>query len=223
MDGRRHLHDRGGRRATYNGDGIPASGAALSFPAGVAVDADENVLIADRDNNRVRIVAVSVSNPGYAVPSWTVGDIYTVAGNGTGSYTSDGIRAAAAEVNEPSGVTADGREDPIIADTSNRRVRVIAVSSSNPGYLLAGCIGSCRWTVGDIYTIAGDGTGSYNGDGILATNAQLDFPSGVAIDGKGNFYIADSFNSRVREVEIGAGAHPCLVRAQDGVGLTTKK
>ncbi|MGO9876405.1 MAG: fibronectin type III domain-containing protein [Acidimicrobiia bacterium] len=199
---------------SYDGDGIAATGAALSFPAGVAVDGDENVLIADRDNNRVRIVAVSFSNPGYAVPSWTVGDIYTVAGNGTGSYTSDGFRAAATEVNEPSGVTVDGHHNPIIADNSNHRVRVIAVSSSNPGYLLGGCIGSCRWTVGDIYTIAGDGTGSYNGDGILATSAQLDFPSGVAIDTKGNFYVADSFNSRVREVQIGiAVTAPCAPRS----------
>ena len=205
---------------TYNGDGIPANGAALSFPAGVAVDADENVLIADRDNNRVRIVAVSVSNPGYAVPSWTVGDIYTVAGNGTGSYTSDGIRAAATEVNEPSGVTVDAHLNPIIADTGNHRVRVIAVSSSNPGYLLGGCIGSCRWTVGDIYTIAGDGTGSYNGDGILATSAQLDFPSGVAIDAKGDFYVADSFNSRVREVQIGtAVTAPCAPRSVSATPL----
>jgi len=198
----------------YNGDGISATGASLSFPAGVAVDAHENVFIADRDNNRVRIVAVSASNPGYAVPSWTVGDIYTVAGNGTGSYTSDGLRAANTEVNEPSAVTVDAHLNPIIADTSNHRVRVIAVSSSNPGYLLGGCTSSCRWTVGDIYTIAGDGTGSYNGDGILATSAQLDFPSGVAIDARGNFYIADSLNSRVREVQFGPTVTaPCAPNA----------
>jgi hypothetical protein len=194
----------------YSGDGIPAVGAPLRFPAGVAVDVHNNVLIADQDNNRVRIVAVSRSNPGYVVPRWNVGDIYTVAGDGIGSYTADGIPATATEINEPQGVTVDAHQNPLIADTGNHRMRVIAVSTFDPGYLLAGCAGSCRWTVGDIYTIAGDGTGSYDGDGVLATSAQLDFPSAAAIDAKGNFYIADSFNSRVREVQIGvAQTVPC--------------
>jgi len=198
----------------YSRDGIRATGAELNSPTGIGVDANGDLLITDTANHRVRLVAVSTSNPGYAVADWTVGDIYTVAGTGTGSYTRDGIPARAAEFNEPRGVTVDGEHNPLIVDTGNHRVRVLAVSRYDPGYLLAGCTGSCRWTVGDVYTVAGNGTGSYDGDDVPATSAQLHFPSGIAIDDHGNLYIADSSNFRVREVQIGTPVTvPCAPRS----------
>jgi hypothetical protein len=198
----------------YSGDNIRATSAELNSPTGIGVDANGDLLITDTKNHRVRIVAVSTSNPGYPLVNWTVGDIYTVAGNGTGSYTSDGIPATAAEFNEPHDVTVDAEHNPLIADTGNHRVRVLAMSLYDPGYLLAGCTGSCRWRVGDVYTLAGNGTGSYHGDDIPATSAQLNYPSGVAIDTNGNLYIADSSNSRVREVQIGTPVTvPCAPRS----------
>ena len=187
----------------YNGDGIPATGAAVD-PTGVAVDAHNNLVITDHDNNRVRVVAVAAANPGYPVAGWTVGDMYTIAGNGTGSYVDDGIPATSTAIDQPDGVAIDSHNNPLITDTDNNRVRVIAVSVSNPGYLLAGCTSTCHWTVGDIYTVAGNGTGGYTGDGIASTNAQLDLPAGIAIDTHGNLYIADTHNSRIRQVQIGA-------------------
>jgi len=197
--------------AGYNGDGIPATGAELNAPAGVAVDSAGNVYIADTSNHRVRVVAVSPTNPGYPIASWTVGDIYTVAGDGIPSYTQDGVPAAAVELDAPQDVAVDLHGNPLIADTDNSRVRVIALSTSNPGYPLAGCAGPCSWTVGDIYTVAGDGTSSYNGDSVVATDAQLNLPGGITVDRHGNLYIADSFNSRVRAVDIGiAVSAPCV-------------
>jgi hypothetical protein len=194
----------------YSGDDIPATGAELNAPAGVAVDSSGNVSIADTSNDRMRVVAVSASNPGYPLASWTVGDIYTVAGDGVPSYTTDGIPAVNVELNAPQDVTIDRHGNELITDSNNARVRVIAVSASNPGYPLGGCAGPCTWTVGNSYTVAGDGTASYNGDNILATNAQLNVPAGIAIDAAGNLYIADSFNSRIRAVEIGvAVTTPC--------------
>jgi hypothetical protein len=205
----------------YSGDGIRAMRAELNAPTGIGVDANGDVLITDTENHRVRIVAIATSNPGYSLVSWTVGDIYTIAGNGTPSYTSDGIPATATEVNEPHGVTVDAEHNPVIADTGNHRVRVLAVSRYDPGYLLAGCTGGCRWTIGDVYTVAGNGTGSYDGDGIPATRAQLNFPASVALDTKGNLYIADSSNSRVREVQIGTPVTvPCAPRS---VSATPRK
>ena len=204
----------------FNGDGIPAVNAEVNEPRGVTVDGEGNPIIADAANDRVRVIAVSASNPGYPVPGWTVGDIYTIAGAGTGSYTPDGVSAPTAEINTPGGVAVDHAGNPLLVDSGNQRVRVVAVSGANPGYLLAGCAGACHWSVGDIYTVTGDGSGAYNGDGIPATSAQLNFPAGLAIDTIGNFYIADTSNSRVREVQVGATVNPpCPPRSVSAVPL----
>ena len=57
---------------------------------------------------------------------------------------------------------------------------------------------------GVLTLVAGNGTPGFTGDGGLATNAQLNAPLGIAIDGAGNLDIADSGNARIRKVENGA-------------------
>jgi hypothetical protein len=199
--------------AGYNGDGVSATDAELNGPTGVGVDPNKNVLIADTNNARVRVVAVSASNPGYALSSWTVGDVYTVAGTNTAAYSGDGMPAVSAELNAVQDVTVDAHGNLLVSDTGNERVRVVATSASNPGYPLGGCTGPCLWTVGDIYTVAGTGVGAFNGDGILATNAQLYSPTDVAVAHNGSLYIADAANSRIRAVAIGTTATvPCAPR-----------
>jgi NHL repeat-containing protein len=54
-------------------------------------------------------------------------------------------------------------------------------------------------------TLAGNGTSGFGGDGGAATAALLDFPSGVAVDGAGNVYVADNINSRIRKVTVVTG------------------
>ncbi len=54
---------------------------------------------------------------------------------------------------------------------------------------------------GDISTVAGTGTGGFGGDGGPATSAQLNFPTGVAVDSSGNLFIADTGNDRIRKVD----------------------
>jgi hypothetical protein len=68
-----------------------------------------------------------------------------------------------------------------IADYSNQRVRKVSTS-------------------GIITTIAGNGTASFSGDGAAATNAELNYPYGVAVDKAGNVFISDRFNNRIRKV-----------------------
>jgi streptogramin lyase len=58
---------------------------------------------------------------------------------------------------------------------------------------------------GIITTVAGDGTRGYAGDGRAATSSELSYPSGVAFDGEGNLYIADSGNNRIRRVAATTG------------------
>jgi DNA-binding beta-propeller fold protein YncE len=123
----------------------------------------------------------------------TAGDIYTVAGDGTSGYSGDGGPATSAELNTPSGVALDAAGNLVIADQGNSRIRV-AAESTGTFYGLA-------MTAGDIYTVAGDGTGGYSGDGGPATEAEIAFttiPAGVAVDGAGNLLI--TAGNRIRMV-----------------------
>ena len=157
----------------YGGDGGAALAANLSSPRGVALDGAGNLYIADEGNNRIRKVDAA-------------GVISTVAGSSTAGFSGDGGTATAAKLNFPAGVALDGAGNLYIADSLNQRIRKVDAA-------------------GAISTVAGDGTRGFGGDGGAAVAAQLDFPRGVALDGAGNLYIADSLNQRIRKVDA-AGA-----------------
>ena len=178
-----------------SGDGGPAT-SARNLPHGIVVDAAGNVLIADTFNQSVRVVAASAGT--FYGQAMTAGDIYTIAGSGYGNfgYSGDGGAATSAELDSPEGVALDASGNVLIADLGNYRVRVVAAST--------GTFYGLTMTKGDIYTIAGDGTFGYSGDGSAATSAELD-PEGVAVDATGNVLIADGFNDRVRAVAASAG------------------
>ena len=159
----------------YNGDGIAATSAELSSPTGVAVDGAGNIYIADFGNNRIRKVSAST------------GLISTVAGNGTQGYNGDGIAATSAELDLPVGVAVDGAGNIYIADFGNNRIRKVSAST------------------GLISTVAGNGTQGYNGDGIAATSAELNYPVNVAVDDAENIYVGDTNNDRVRKVSASTG------------------
>ena len=169
----------------FSGDGGAATNASLSEPlgiftggSGVAVDASGDLLIADSGNNRIRKVG-------------TNGIITTVAGNGSANpnggaglytgYVGDGGQATNAFLNTPTGVAVDATGNLFIADLYNNRVRKVS-------------------TNGIITTVAGNANYGFSGDGGAATNASLWIPVGVAVSASGNLFIADSDNSRVREV-----------------------
>jgi sugar lactone lactonase YvrE len=214
----------GNGTAGYSGDGGLATSAELDSPSGVAVDGAGNVYIVDAYNQRIRKVNASgiittVAGNGTAgyggdggpatsaeldYPSRlsadragnlyvadtlnerirevnTSGIITTVAGNGAYGYSGDGGPATSAELDYPTDVAVDGAGNLYIADADNSRIREVNAS-------------------GIITTIAGNGTAGYSGDGGLATSAELDSPSGVAVDGAGNVYIVDAHNEHIRKV-----------------------
>jgi hypothetical protein len=184
----------GDGKSGYNGDGIPATRAEVNGPAAVAVDGSGNLVIADNGDSRVRVVAVG--NGTFYGQAMKAGDIYTVAGDGDVGYNGDGIPAGTAELNSPEGVAVDGAGNLVIADTNNSRVRVVAVRN--------GMFYGQAMKAGDIYTVAGDGTSGYNGDGIPATRAGV-VPNDVAVDGHGNLVITDLGGRRVRVVAVRTG------------------
>jgi len=189
-------------------------GANLNDPEKLAVDESGNLLIADVNNNRIRQISVdgiitTVAGNGSAGYSGdggpatsaefgsllgiavdgtgdilvadyynnrvreisTNGIVTTVAGTGTPGFSGDGASAMGAQLSQPRGVTADGADNLYIADSANNRIRKVSPN-------------------GIINSVVGGGT-SYLVGG-LATNAHLDFPSGVAIDGAGNLYISNA-------------------------------
>ena len=185
----------GHRGAGFSGDGGPGPSAALHSPSSVAVDPAGNLLIADLGNHRVRAVAGSTGTF-YGV-SMTAGNIYTIAGTGTAGFSGDGGPATGAGLNDPEGVAVDPAGNLLIADSHNRRVRVVAAST--------GSFYGTSMTAGDIYTIAGNGTWGFSGDGGPATSAEFRLPAGVAVGAAGNLLIADTGNQRIRVVAASTG------------------
>jgi uncharacterized protein (TIGR03437 family) len=108
------------------------------------------------------------------------GILSLVAGNGTLGFSGDNGPATSAQLS-PSGVAVDSVGNLYIA--GNNRIREVSG--------------------GVITTVAGNGTAGFSGDNGPATSAQLNSPSGVAVDTVGNLYIVDEFNSRVRKVSGG--------------------
>jgi uncharacterized repeat protein (TIGR01451 family) len=108
------------------------------------------------------------------------GAITTVAGNGTLGYSGDGGPATSALL-EPTAVAADAAGNLYIADKDDSVVRKVSVN-------------------GIISTVAGTGVAGYSGDAGQATSAQFHYPLGIAVDGSGNFYVADTGNNAIRKV-----------------------
>jgi sugar lactone lactonase YvrE len=216
----------GNGNANYNGDGGPATNAALGFPTGVAVDALGNLFIADSYNCRIRKVD-------------TNGFIATVAGNGNASYSGDGGQATNAALNDPEAVAVDASGNLFIADTGNYVIRkvdtngiitTVAGNGLNGPFSGAGMATNTSlhypsglavdaWgnllvvdcgnnfvlkvdTNGAIEPLAGNGTNGFSGDGYVATCAELASPCGVVADSAGNVYIAENGNNRIRHTYL---------------------
>jgi sugar lactone lactonase YvrE len=157
--------------AGFSGDGGQATLAELYNPVGVAVDTLGNVFISDFVNDRIRLVG-------------TTGGITTFAGNGHPGYSGDGGPASAAEFNSPAGLRFDSSENLYITDYSNNCIRVIYRFSFS------------------ILTVAGNTYPSFSGDGGPAIAAELNAPLNIGLDRSGNLFITDQANYRVREVDL---------------------
>jgi RHS repeat-associated protein len=178
-----------------SGDGGAATSALLNDPASVAVDSAGDLYIADEVNNRIQEVPATTGG------GMTAGDMYTIAGSssGTAGSTGDGGAATSALLNDPVGIATDSAGDLYVADSANNRIQeVYASDGSSWGQSM---------TVGDIYTISGQGpSGSGTaGDGGPASSADLNGPDGVAVDSSGDLYIADAGNNRIQEIAAASG------------------
>ncbi len=229
----------GNGHATFSGDGGPAKNASLNFPAGLAFDSAGNLYVADRNNHRIRKIdsnGIITTIAGNGVPNYTgdninatesslhfpsdvaidkLGQIYisdrsnnrirkvntkgiitTYAGMGVASYGGDFGPADEAFLKFPFGLAFDNQGNLFVADRGNNRIRKI-----DPD--------------GTIYTVAGTGLFAIRGDYGPAKQGDLAFPTDVTTDNKGNIYIADRNNNRVRKVDPDG-----IITTFMGTGLT---
>ena len=211
--------------AGYSGDGGPATLAKLSDPRGIALDTEGNLYIPDGSNHIVRKInamgvittiagsahvggysgdggaatlaniwlpiCVAVDNSGNLFIAdgnscirkvTTAGIITTLAGDGTLGYSGDGGPATLSKLHGTAGVSVDCAGNVYITDVGNNRIRKINSLD------------------GIISTVAGNGISGYNGDGIIATDAELNDPLGIAVDCAGTIYISETLNNRIRTV-----------------------
>ena len=157
----------------YSGDGGLATSAELNYPAGIALDSQDNLYIADYYNAVVRKV-------------WAVGgNISTVVGSATPGYSGDGGPAIFARLKNPQGLRFDNQGHLLVADPGDHVVRQVDLGT------------------GLITTVAGSATPGYSGDNGPATLAAMTSPEGMAVDPSGNLYITDDGDYVVRKVSAG--------------------
>jgi sugar lactone lactonase YvrE len=214
----------GSDSAGFSGDGGPATEARLYKPADVTVDPLGRVIFSDQGNNRIRMVdtdgtiqticgtggfsfngdGIPAMDANVFIPSGIDSDdqggiyvavtghhmvrrievsgmIRTVAGSGVPAFGGDGGPAVGGSLNSPTDVFLMPDGAFYIADQRNQRVRFVD-------------------SAGAISTVAGNGETGYNGDGLFATEAWLNFPTGVGMDRFNNLYIADRDNFRIRRI-----------------------
>jgi uncharacterized protein (TIGR03437 family) len=217
----------GGTPNAY-GDGGTATDANLHLPSGVAVDGSGNVYIADTGDNTIRIVTTDGvinrfagdSFPGFFADGQaaTTGEVHTpsdVAVDSSGNvYIADTANARIRKVttdgliNTIAGNTSIGYSGDSGAATSANLTAPMSIALDSSGNLFFVDNGVSRIrkvdTKGIITTLAGNGTPGFGGDGSDPTKAQLNFPTGIAIDGSGNLYVADSSNLRLRKIAGGS-------------------
>jgi len=178
----RYIDTNQGIINAYAGNGSPFS-AGNDILASYAVFGSIHGVTADRQNSiyvadgAANIIRRIDLNSGY---------IYSAVGTGTGGFSGDGAALSAA-LSTPHTIVADSNNDVYICDTNNHRVRKYLAAS------------------GALVTIAGTGVAGYNGDGIPATAADLNYPKTLTLDGLGNIYIGDSSNYRVRQLSLQTG------------------
>jgi hypothetical protein len=210
---------------TYNGDGIAATAASLYWPHDLFVDDNGNMFIADSNHNRIREITpdgvihtiagtgtrgysgdgglatkAKIKNPksvfefgGYLYVAdlanvirrvdLSTGVITTYAGMGLVKGYQGGDRLTAT-FNSPQRIQVDSAGNLYVADTLNHAIRRIDAAT------------------GIVTTIAGTGVRGFNGTSGQGTNIQLNQPRGIALDGDGILFVADSNNQRIRRISL---------------------
>jgi hypothetical protein len=224
----------GADTAGFAGDGGPATSARFNSPFGIAIDFENNILVADTGNNRIRKINVAT------------GIITTYAGNGTAAYGGENVIAANASLAAPTYLATDSNNHLFITEIGVTRVRRLNpftgrlntfagdgqqlfdspdgglatqtalawptnfAAFPNQGDYLISDLNDSRTrrvsaSTGIISTFIGNGSWYFCGESSLPRDACLDDPMGVSVDANGDVYIADTRNRRIRRYSVETG------------------
>lgn len=161
-----------GRRG-FNGDKSVPMSTDLNAPTALAFNSKGELYISDTGNNRIRKIDL------------TTGRIETVAGTGAAGMRGDVGLAANAELNAPTAILFDDKDNLFIADTRNHKVRLVTARKNM------------------MLTLAGTGLEGFDGDNSRkSADSRFDDPTGLALDGQGRLYVSDTDNQRIRRITI---------------------
>lgn len=174
--------------------GSSTSGPAASWefqqPTAISIDGNGNLYVYDSSKYQV-MEAPAGSGPQWGIPM-SAGGMYTVAGNGSNTTSGDGGPGLDAGLGGVGSMASDGAGDILF--------------SGNGGFSQLGIRRLSDKSPFDISEIAGNGDFSYSGDRGPALSAQLNIPGSVVADRKGDVFVADAGNERVRMVAAGCSA-----------------
>lgn len=159
----------------FSGDGGPGTRGELANPFDLAIGPDGALYFCDMDNHRVRRLDLQTET------------LSTFAGSGEPAYSGDGGPARRAALNQPYELRFDTRGGMYIVEMRNHIVRYVDGET------------------GVVSTVAGSGRPGFAGDGGPAVEAKLDQPHSIELDARGNLYIADISNHRIRRVDLTSG------------------
>lgn len=137
-----------------------------------------------------------------SLPRLSPGRIDTVAGDRSWVFASDGVSAVGAPIFLPQGLAVDAAGNLFISDSGNSRIRRVDAVS------------------GHISTVVGTGAPGYSGDGAQGTATAVNQPAGLALDGAGDLYFADSGNGLVRRLDAASGQVSTVAGAPASQGYT---
>ncbi len=184
--------------AGFSGDGGPAAEAQMHEPRMMTFAPSGDMYIADTFNQVIRKVD-------------TAGTMSTVAGRFTGfvprdeadcvpNFSGEGGPATEATLSCPHGVAVDTAGNVYIADSANHAIRRVDPS-------------------GTIVTVGGaGGSAGDSGDGGPGTEARIQGPKGIVLDGRGGLLIADSGNDRVKRLDLASGVITLVAGTGDAGG-----
>jgi DNA-binding beta-propeller fold protein YncE len=170
-------------REGFSGDGGPATAATFRQPHSIALDADDNIYIADILNHRIRCIDAKT------------GIVITVAGDGSKQMPVDGNVAKDKAILGPRALFIDQHDMLWIALREGNSVWKLQLDGLDDGRA------NESPDIGRLRHVAGSGKKGFSGDGGPALAATFDGPKGIALGPDRRVYVVDTENQAIRVID----------------------